>query len=345
MNLSIGIVGLPNVGKSTLFKLLTKKEVLVANYPFATIDPSVGVVTVPDERIGSLAKLSSSAKTIPAVVEFYDIAGLVKGASVGEGLGNQFLSHIRETDAVVQVVRCFSDPGIIHIDESGVNPERDMEIINAELILKDLDTVEKRIVSLEKEARADAKKAKDVSLVMEIKEGLGKGILAKNIRLGESSARQVREGITDEPVVRELQLLTSKPQIYLLNGEEGDVPESLKEKIAGLKSGYIVYNLALAEDLGELIRKAYEILGLISFFTTGEDETRAWTIRRGSKAPEAAGAIHSDFESKFIRAEVIACDKLLEAGGWNAAKQKGWLRIEGKEYVVSDGDVMVIRHG
>lgn len=335
MNLSIGIVGLPNVGKSTLFKLLTKKEVLVANYPFATIDPSVGVVTVPDERLGALSSLSSSAKTIPAVVEFYDIAGLVKGASVGEGLGNQFLSHIRETDAIVQVVRCFSDPGIIHVDESGVNPERDMEIINAELILKDLDTVDKRIVSLEKEARADAKKAKDVLIIKEIKEGLEKGMLARNIR----------EGLADEPALRELQLLTMKPQIYLLNGEESDVSEALREKIAELKSGYIVYDLVLAEDLGELIRKAYEILGLISFFTTGEDETRAWTIRKGSKAPEAAGAIHSDFENKFIRAEVIATDKLLEAGGWNAAKQKGWLRLEGKDYVVSDGDVMVIRHG
>ncbi|MFA5089280.1 MAG: GTPase, partial [Candidatus Omnitrophota bacterium] len=257
MNLSIGIVGLPNVGKSTLFKLLTKKEVLVANYPFATIDPSVGVVAVPDERLGALSVLSSSAKTIPAVVEFYDIAGLVKGASVGEGLGNQFLSHIRETDAIVQVVRCFPDPGIIHVDESGVDPERDMEIINAELILKDLDTVDRRLVSLEKEARADAKKAKDVSIIKEIKEGLERGMLARN----------VREGLADEPVVRELQLLTMKPQIYLLNGEEGDAPGALKEKIAGLRSGYVVYNLALAEDLEDLIRKAYEILGLISFFT------------------------------------------------------------------------------
>lgn len=335
MNLSIGIVGLPNVGKSTLFKLLTKKEVLVANYPFATIDPSVGVVAVPDERLQKLTELSSSAKTIPAVVEFYDIAGLVKGASVGEGLGNQFLSHIRETDAVVQVVRCFKDPGIIHVDESGVNPERDIEIINAELIFKDLDTVNKRLVSLEKEARGDAKKLKDVAVIKEIKEGLEKEILAKNIR----------DGIADEPVVKELQLLTAKPQIYLLNGEESDVSDSLKAKVEELKSGYIVYNLAAAEDLGELIRKAYEILGLISFFTTGEDETRAWTIRNGAKAPEAAGAIHTDFENKFIRAEVIATDKLLEAGSWSAAKQKGWLRLEGKEYVVADGDVMVIRHG
>ncbi|MFA5052617.1 MAG: redox-regulated ATPase YchF [Parcubacteria group bacterium] len=335
MNLSIGIVGLPNVGKSTLFKLLTKKEVLIANYPFATIDPSVGVVAVPDERISALSKLSSSKETIPAIVEFYDIAGLVKGASTGEGLGNQFLSHIRETDAIVQVVRCFKDSQIIHIDETGVNPERDIEIINAELILKDLDTVNKRLVSLEKEARADAKKIKDVSILKEIREGLTKGILAAN----------VYESITEEPVIRELQLLTAKPQIYLLNGEKEDVSETLKAKIAEFKSGYVIYDLGLADNLDELIKKAYEILGLISFFTTGEDETRAWTIKKGAKAPEAAGTIHTDFQDKFIRAEVISTEKLLEAGSWNQAKQKGWLRVEGKDYVVEDGDVMVIRHG
>jgi len=335
MNLSIGIVGIPNVGKSTLFKLLTKKNVLIANYPFATIDPSVGVVIVPDDRLSALSKLSSSAKTIPAVVEFYDIAGLIKGASEGEGLGNQFLSHIRETAIITQVVRCFSNPSITHIDEQGVNPERDIEIINTELILKDLDTINKRLISLEKEARADSKKNKDVVLLQEIEEGLERGFLARNIK----------EGLIDELVIRELQLLTTKPQIYLLNGRESDVTESLKTKITELKSDFVVYDLASAEDLGELIHKAYKILGLISFFTTGEDETKAWTIPSGSKAPQAAGAIHSDFENKFIRAEVISYDKLLEAGGWNASKQKGWLRLEGKEYVVADGDVMVIRHG
>ena len=336
MNLSIGIVGLPNVGKSTLFKALTKKEVLIANYPFATIDPSVGVVAVPDERLNVLSKLSSSAKTIPAIVEFYDIAGLVKGASEGEGLGNQFLSHIRETDAITQVVRCFTDPSIIHVDEKGIDPERDIEIINTELIIKDLDTVSKRINSLEKESRSgDKQKAKDAEILKELKEGLEKGILARN----------VREGISLEPVVKEIQLLTAKGQIYLLNGSESDVSDSLKEKISALKAGYVVCDLASAVDLGDLIRKAYEILGLISFFTTGEDETRAWTIRNGAKAPEAAGAIHTDFEHKFIRAEVIGADKLVEAGSWNGAKQKGWLRVEGKDYIVVDGDVMVIRHG
>lgn len=331
----MGIVGLPNVGKSTLFKSLTNKDVLIANYPFATIDPSVGVVAVPDTRLSALAGFSSSKKTVPAIVEFYDIAGLVKGANLGEGLGNQFLSHIRETNAIVQVVRCFLSPEIIHVD-ADVNPERDIEIINMELTLKDLDTVTKRSASLEKEARAgDRQKAKDLELLKEVKEGLERGILAKNIR----------PGVPAEPIIRELQLLTAKAQIYLLNGEDSDVSDSLKEKIRSLGADYVIYDLASAIDLTELIQKAYEVLGLISFFTTGEDETRAWTIRRGAKAPEAAGAIHSDFEKKFIRAEVVSTEKLLEAGSWPAAKAKGWIRLEGKEYEVLDGDVMVIRHG
>ena len=334
MNLSIGIAGLPNVGKSTLFKLLTSKDVVIANYPFATIDPSVGVVTVPDERLDLLTKMSSSAKTIPAVIEFYDIAGLVKGASAGEGLGNQFLSHIRETDAIVQVVRVFPSSEIIHVDGS-VDPIRDIEVINMELMLKDLDTVTKRIQSLEKEARAgDKQKAKDVEIAKKVKEGLEAGTLVVNI-----------EAVVSEPVVKEMTLLTAKPQIYLFNGSPEDVGDELKGKVSELNAGYVIYDLASETDLGNLIRKAYEVLGLISFFTTGEDETRAWTIIKGSKAPQAAGAIHTDFEKKFIRAEVIGTDKLLEAGSWAAAKQKGWLRLEGKEYVVADGDVMVIRHG
>ena len=335
MNLSMGIVGLPNVGKSTLFKLLTNKDVLIANYPFATIDPSVGVVVVPDARLSALTKFSSSVKTVPAIVEFYDIAGLVRGANVGEGLGNQFLSHIRETSAIVQVVRCFKSPEIVHVDAE-VNPERDIEVINMELILKDLDTVAKRSSSLEKETRAgDKQKIKDLEVLKEVKEGLERGVLAKN----------VRPDIISEPIVRELQLLTAKAQVYLLNGESSDVSDSLKEKIRSLGADYVIYDLTSATDLTDLIQKAYEVLGLISFFTTGEDETRAWTIRQGAKAPEAAGAIHSDFEKKFIRAEVISTEKLLEAGSWSAAKAKGWIRLEGKEYEVMDGDVMVIRHG
>lgn len=336
MNLSMGIVGLPNVGKSTLFKLLTNKDVLIANYPFATIDPSVGIVTVPDARLKALTDLSASKKTIPAIVEFYDIAGLVKGANAGEGLGNQFLSHIRETDAIVQVVRCFMSDEIIHVDDNGVDPERDIEIINTELILKDLDTINKRIISLEKEARAgDKQKQKDVETVKEVRVGLEEGKLVKNIR----------PGIESEPAVKELQLLTAKAQVYLLNGEPSDVSDSLKDKIKSLGADYVIYNLSEISDLTELTQKAYGLLGLMSFFTTGEDETRAWTIYKGSKAPVAAGAIHTDFEKKFIRAEVIAAEKLLEAGSWSNAKAKGWLRLEGKDYEVQDGDVMVIRHG
>lgn len=331
MKLSIGIVGLPNVGKSTLFKILTKQEVNIANYPFATIDPNVGVVTVPDERLDKLAKMSKSKKVIPAVVEFYDIAGLVKGANKGEGLGNQFLSHIREVSAIVEVLRCFPSEEIIHVEQS-VNPLRDLEIINSELILKDLETVEKRLKSLEGEARTgDKESIKKFEVLAKVNEALGKNELVTQF--------------ANEPIIKELQLLTSKPQIYLLNGQEEDVSEELKKKIESLGAQYIVMNLADAKDINPLIRGAYKILNLMSFFTTGEDETRAWTVEVGAKAPQAAGVIHSDFEAKFIRAEVVHCDKLLEAGSWSAAKQKGWLRLEGKEYVVVDGDVMEIRHG
>ncbi|KKS25641.1 MAG: GTP-binding protein YchF [Candidatus Wolfebacteria bacterium GW2011_GWA2_42_10] len=335
MKLSIGIVGLPNVGKSTLFKILTKQEVNIANYPFATIDPNVGVVAVPDERLEKLTKLSNSKKTIPAVVEFYDIAGLVKGANKGEGLGNQFLSHIREVNAIVEVVRVFENEEIIHVEQK-IDPIRDLEIINTELILKDLETVEKRLSKLDGEARTgDKQKIKDLEILKKIKEGLERNALAMNSG----------EEITGQPIVKELNLLTSKRQIYLLNGRETDVSDILKEKIKYLNADYLVIDLANARDIDELIKKAYEILGLISFFTTGEDETRAWTIKKNLKAPQAAGEIHSDFEKKFIRAEVINWQKLLEASSWNSAKQKSWLRLEGKEYEVQDGDVMVVRHG
>ncbi len=334
MKLSIGIVGLPNVGKSTLFKLLTKQEVNIANYPFATIDPNIGVAPVPDERLEKLAKLSDSKKIIPAIVEFYDIAGLVKGAYKGEGLGNQFLSHIREVSAIVEVVRCFGSGEIIHV-ENKVDPIRDIDIIGTELILKDLDTIEKRFAKLEGEARTgDNKKIKDLETVKKIQDGLNKNVLA--INLGEE--------LTNEPVIKEMNLLTAKPKIFLLNGSPEDVSEELKTKIKSLKADYLIMDLASVKNLDELIKKAYEILGLISFLTTGEDETRAWTIKKGAKAPEAAGAIHTDFEKKFIRAEVINWNKLLEAGGWVQAKQKGWLRIEGKDYKIQDGDTIVIRH-
>ena len=337
MKLSIGIVGLPNVGKSTLFKILTKQDINIANYPFATIDPNVGIVFVPDERLEKLAELSASKKTVSAIVEFYDIAGLVKGANKGEGLGNQFLSHIRETNAIVHIVRCFKSSEIIHV-ETDIDSLRDLEIINTELILKDLETAEKRLNSLEKETRTgDKQKLKDLEILKKIRDGLNENILIAN--LGEE--------ITGAPFVKELNFLTAKPQIYLLNGESGDVDEQLKNRIKSLNADYLTVNLAKADvaDIEELIKKSYEILGLISFFTTGEDETKAWTIKNGVKAPQAAGEIHTDFEKKFIKAEVINWQKLLEAGSWASAKQKGLIRLEGKEYVIQDGDVMIIKHG
>ncbi len=332
----MGIVGLPNVGKSTLFKALTKNDILIANYPFATIDPNVGIVSVPDGRLDKLSVMNQSKKKIPAIVEFYDIAGLVKGASEGEGLGNQFLTHIRETNAIVEVLRCFPSDEIIHVENS-VDPLRDMDIINAELMLKDLDTVEKNFKKSETEARNNVKGAReDLEIMKKAKSALEQGKM-----LFTAEFADVREN----EKVRLLNLLTIKPQLYLLNGKPEDVQPALAEKIKSLGADYVVVDLAGDPDLGGLIRKAYEILGLISFFTTGEDESRAWTIRNGAKAPEAAGAIHSDFEKKFIRAEVIGWDKLLEATSWSKAKQKGTLRLEGKEYIVKDGDVMEIRHG
>jgi len=336
--ISIGIVGLPNVGKSTLFKLITRQEVTIANYPFATIDPNVGVVAVPDERLEKLNELSASKKKIPAVVEFYDIAGLVKGANKGEGLGNQFLSHIRDTQAIVIVLRVFQNPEIIHVENS-VDPLRDLEIINTELILKDLEAVEKRCVKAEAEARSGKKEAReDKELLEKLEQRLEKGDLPiARAELMESIHKNVR--------MLDLNLLTMKRQIYFLNGEEKDVSDELKNKIRVLGASFIIADLSVTSDVSELIKKAYEVLGLVSFFTTGEDETRAWTIEKGMKAPQAAGVIHTDFEKKFIRLEVIGWNKLLEANGWAQAKQKGWLRIEGKEYEVQDGDVIVVRHG
>ncbi len=336
MKLSIGIVGLPNVGKSTLFKALTKNDVNIANYPFATIDPNVGVVSVPDERLDKLAAMSKSKKVIPAIVEFYDIAGLVKGANKGEGLGNQFLTHIRETDAVVMVLRVFGGEEIIHVENS-VDPVRDMDIINMELALKDLESVERTAKKLEGEAKSGIKDA--VKAMEAIK------VLKPVLEAGKPINAPAFAAALDNPKIREMNLLMSKKQVYFLNGTPADVSDVLKKKIAEIGADYVVADLSASENVPELVKKAYEILGLISFFTTGEDETRAWTIKQGSKAPQAAGAIHTDFEKKFIRAEVINWQKLLEAGSWSAAKQKGWLRLEGKDYVVADGDVMEIRHG
>lgn len=308
---------------------------------------------MPDERVDKLAAASKSKKKIPAIVEFFDIAGLVKGASTGAGLGNKFLSHIRECSAIVEVLRCFGGSEIIHVEDT-VDPMRDMDIINTELMLKDLDTVNKRMESAGKEARGGKKEAAvELAVLEKAKARLEKGELIFDMAQG--------------PAVRGLQLLSAKPQIYLLNGNEGDVSQTLKDKIAAIGASYIVVDVGAVTrsagsgqaEIPELVREAYKILNLISFFTTGEDETRAWTIEKGMKAPQAAGVIHTDFEKKFIRMETINWQKLLEAGlrhaeagsghaeagSWSVARQKGWLRQEGKEYVVQDGDVCEVKHG
>ena len=364
MKLSIGIVGLPNVGKSTLFKALTKQEVHIANYPFVTINPNVGVVPVPDERLAKLAAISHSKKVIPAVVEFYDIAGLVKGSNKGEGLGNQFLAHIRETQAIVTVIRLFGNSDIVHV-ESTVDPVRDLEIVNTELALKDLESLEKRRGKTEGEARSGKKEAvQELAALNTIAEHLKKGILL-------CSSPELTGLIRTNGGIRDLNLLTAKKQLYLLNGKPEDVKPELIQKIKDLGADYLVADLGSdTADVSALIRKSYEILDLITFFTTtGGEEAHAWTIERGTKAPQAAGVVHTDFEKNFIRAEVVNWQKLLEAahlagsthstssgqagspqagsgqGTWAAARQKGFLRLEGKEYIVQDGDVVVIRHG
>lgn len=350
MALSIGIVGLPNVGKSTLFKTLTKKQVLIANYPFATIDPNVGVVTVPDERVDKLAEFSKSQKRIYATVDFVDIAGLVKGASEGEGLGNKFLANIRETDAIVYVLRAFQKPDIINT-QSDINPIRDKEILDLELILKDLETLEKRMKGLEGDVRAGKKDAaKEMEAFKKAKE-----LLLQNKILIEQEFSE-----DDTKALNGLQLLTFKPRMYLLNGKEeevsGQVKDALKNYVVidvasefeadGLsKQERTEFGMSELSGLDLLIKKSYELLGLITFLTTGEEETRAWTIHQGDTAPKAGAAIHSDFETKFVKAEVIFWTDLLEAGSYAKAREKGKIRTEGKEYLVKDGDVMEFKHG
>ena len=357
MSLSIGIVGLPNVGKSTLFKALTKKEVLIANYPFATIDPSVGVVEMPDERLDKLADFSGSAKKIPAIIEFVDIAGLVRGANKGEGLGNQFLANIREVDAVVYVVRAFEDPNIHHV-EARVDPKADIDILTTELMLKDLETSEKHLEKVRKDARAGSKEAViEVEILEKIKKGLEDGIMA--YKTLEEISGEAQKAVV-EKLRRELQLLTSKRGIVLMNinntnvgGETphiegfGQIAMNIHGELEGAGfSGDERRELGLAPSkLADLIRLAYETLGLITFFTTGEDETRAWTASCGALAPQAAGVIHTDFEEKFIRADIIQWDKLLGAGSWSEAKTRGIMQSVGKDYEMKDGDVMEVKHG
>ena len=357
--MELGVVGLPNVGKSTLFNAITKAGIAAENYPFCTIEPNKGVVPVPDERLDKLASLYNSKKITPTMLTFVDIAGLVKGASRGEGLGNKFLSHIRETDAIVHVVRCFDDENITHVD-GNVSPKRDIETINYELIFADLETIDKRMGKAESLAKADKNKMADVELLKALKKHLEDGNPIRTFDADEEQKAFIDENF----------FLTSKPVIYVANVDEnsldGNAYTKEVEEIAKAEgAGCIVLCAKLEEDLAQmsdedremfaadynltesgldkLVKASYKLLGLISYLTAGEKETRAWTIVKGTKAPQAAGKIHTDFEKGFIRAEIVDYDVLLECGSFNAAKEKGKVRSEGKDYVMQENDVVLFR--
>lgn len=359
--MKLGVVGLPNVGKSTLFNALTKAGAMSANYPFCTIEPNVGMVSVPDERLEVLGKMYSTQKITPATIEFVDIAGLVRGASKGEGLGNKFLSHIREVDAIVHVVRCFENSEIIHVDGS-VDPERDVETINLELILADLESLEKQLPKITKLARSGDKLAKEQEAVYsKAYEALQKGLPARTLKLDEN----------EQKILKSAFLITSKPTLYVANvsqeqlGTDDKYVAKLKEIAKKDNSQVLEICAELEEELSQLneedlqlfkeeykikelglprlIKASYALLGLISYLTAGEKEVRAWTITKGTKAPQAAGVIHSDFERGFIKAEVVSYETLVALGGYNQAKEAGKVRMEGKDYVVCDGDVILFR--
>ena len=360
--MKLGIVGLPNVGKSTLFNSITKAGAECANYPFCTIEPNVGVVPVPDERLDVLTKMYKPQKTTHAVIEFVDIAGLVKGASKGEGLGNKFLSHIRETDAICEVVRCFEDSNVVHVD-GNIDPIRDIETINFELIFADIETVNKRLEKAKKNLKADKKYQEEIDLLEKIKESLENGISARAIDFNED----------EQALVKDMFLLTTKPILYIANVSEqqlsdiendqlvGKVKEyaskekaeviplciKVEEELSGLDENdkkEMLEVLGLDESgLDKVIKKSYDLLGLMSFLTAGEPEVRAWTIKKGTKAPQAAGKIHSDIERGFIKAEVVSYKDLIEQGSMVAAKEKGLVRSEGKEYVMQDGDIVLFK--
>ena len=362
--MKLGIVGLPNVGKSTLFNSLTKAGAESANYPFCTIDPNVGVVTVPDERLNLLGDFYKSKKVTPAVIEFVDIAGLVKGASKGEGLGNQFLANIREVDAIVHVVRCFEDSNVVHVDGS-IDPLRDIETINLELVFSDREILERRIAKVTKTARMDKEAAKELTFLEKVKAHLEEGQLAITLET---------ENEDEDAWLATYNLLTAKPVIYAANVAEDDIADdgannqyvqAVREYAAKQNSEVFVICAQIEEEISELdederkmfledlgltesgleklVRASYHLLGLMSFLTAGEDETRAWTIKIGTKAPQAAGKIHTDFERGFIKAEVVNYQDLLDCGSYAGAREKGLVRMEGKEYVVQDGDVILFR--